>query len=114
MPISEINDFPIEVNDIITFIKVLVMETTQYQALVSNDWLSKNNAILNWTTQELQLSQNGQHTQIPATCDYFKPNNITISALLIDLEKKKLKPTWEAYQVLWADVDHNKLLPILT
>ncbi|KAG9303805.1 hypothetical protein G9A89_018702 [Geosiphon pyriformis] len=33
MPIGEIDNFPIEVNGIITFIKVLVMEATQYQAL---------------------------------------------------------------------------------
>ncbi|KAG9291867.1 hypothetical protein G9A89_012152 [Geosiphon pyriformis] len=93
MPIGEIDNFPIEVNSIITPIKVLVMEATQYQALVSNDWLSKNNAILDWTIQELQFSQNGQHTQVPAMCGHFKPNN--------------------AYQVLWADVDHNELPPIL-
>ncbi|KAG9292201.1 hypothetical protein G9A89_023921 [Geosiphon pyriformis] len=62
-------------------IKVLVIEATQYQALVGNDWLSKTNTILNWMMQKLQLSQNGQHT--------------------------------EASAVLWADVDHNELLPIL-
>ncbi|KAG9299434.1 hypothetical protein G9A89_009386 [Geosiphon pyriformis] len=33
-PISKIDDFSFEVNDIVTFIKVLVMEATQYQALV--------------------------------------------------------------------------------
>ncbi|KAG9299513.1 hypothetical protein G9A89_020684 [Geosiphon pyriformis] len=66
-PIGEIDDFSIEVNDIIVPIKVLIMKATQYQAL---------------NTQELQLSQNGQHT-------------------------------WEAYQVSWADINHNELLPIL-
>ncbi|KAG9286785.1 hypothetical protein G9A89_012335 [Geosiphon pyriformis] len=45
-PIGKIDDFLIEVNDIITPIKVLVMEATQYQALMGNNWLSKNNAIL--------------------------------------------------------------------
>ncbi|KAG9291609.1 hypothetical protein G9A89_022028 [Geosiphon pyriformis] len=35
------------------------------------------------------------------------------SVPLIDLEEKKPKPTWEAYQVSWADVNYNKLLPIL-
>ncbi|KAG9295768.1 hypothetical protein G9A89_008996 [Geosiphon pyriformis] len=99
-PIGKINDFPIEVNDIITPIKVLVIEATQYQALVDNDWLSKNNAVLDWTTQELQLSQNGQHTRVLTMCGHFKPNNITTSVLLINLEEKKLKPTWKAYQVL--------------
>ncbi|KAG9288338.1 hypothetical protein G9A89_021369 [Geosiphon pyriformis] len=57
----QIDDFPIEINGIIVPIKVLVMNATQYQALVGNDWLSKTNAMLNWTTQELIFSQNGQH-----------------------------------------------------
>ncbi|KAG9287847.1 hypothetical protein G9A89_017442 [Geosiphon pyriformis] len=44
--IGKIDDFPIEVNDIIVPIKVLVMEATQYQALIGNDWLSKTNVTL--------------------------------------------------------------------
>ncbi|KAG9301762.1 hypothetical protein G9A89_003309 [Geosiphon pyriformis] len=52
-PIGEIDDFPIEVNNIIVLIKVLMMEATQYQALVDNDWLSKINAVFNWMTQKL-------------------------------------------------------------
>ncbi|KAG9304417.1 hypothetical protein G9A89_019979 [Geosiphon pyriformis] len=35
------------------------------------------------------------------------------STPLIEFEKEKMKPIWEAYQILWADVDHNELLPIL-
>ncbi|KAG9294868.1 hypothetical protein G9A89_003208 [Geosiphon pyriformis] len=110
-PIGKINDFSIEVNGIIVPIKVLVMEATQYQALVGNNWLSKTNTMLNWMTQELVLSQNSQYTQVPATCSHFKATNTT--ALLIDLEEEKPKPTWEVYQVLWADKEHNKLPPIL-
>ncbi|KAG9285386.1 hypothetical protein G9A89_010861 [Geosiphon pyriformis] len=60
--ISEIDDLPIEVNSIIMPIKVLVIKAIQYQALVGNDWLSKTNATLDWTTQKLQISQNSQHT----------------------------------------------------
>ncbi|KAG9301714.1 hypothetical protein G9A89_016785 [Geosiphon pyriformis] len=112
MPIGEIDNFSIEVNDIITPIKVLVIEATQYQALVGNDWLSKNNVVLNWTIQELQLSQNGQHMQVLTMCGHFKSNNVTTLALLIDLKKEKLKLTWEVYQVSWTDIDHNKLPPI--
>ncbi|KAG9295662.1 hypothetical protein G9A89_002980 [Geosiphon pyriformis] len=89
--ISEIDDFPFEVNGIVTPIKVLVMEAIQYQALIGNNWLSKANATLDWNTQELQL----------------------IEKLLIELEEKKKKPTWEAYQVLWADEEHNELPLIL-
>ncbi|KAG9288461.1 hypothetical protein G9A89_015667 [Geosiphon pyriformis] len=87
-PIGKIDNFPFKVNSIIISIKVLVIKATQYQALVSNDWLSKTNT-------ELQLSQNGQQTYVPATCDYFK-TTYTL-APLIELEEKKAKPIWEAY-----------------
>ncbi|KAG9307222.1 hypothetical protein G9A89_017050 [Geosiphon pyriformis] len=90
-PIGEIDDFPIEINGIIVPIKVLVMDATQYQALVSNDWLFKTNAMLDWTTQELILSQNGRHTRVPAMCGHFKTINNT--APLIDFDEEKLKPT---------------------
>ncbi|KAG9292863.1 hypothetical protein G9A89_016225 [Geosiphon pyriformis] len=62
------------------------------------------------TTQELQLSVNGQHTCVPAMCGHFKiPSR---KELLIELEEEK-KPIWEAFQVSWADADHNELLLIL-
>ncbi|KAG9287426.1 hypothetical protein G9A89_023798 [Geosiphon pyriformis] len=38
---------------------------------------------------------------------------ITTTTPLIELEKEKKKSTWEAYQVLWTDTDHNKLPLIL-
>ncbi|KAG9302978.1 hypothetical protein G9A89_022638 [Geosiphon pyriformis] len=85
-PISKIDDFPFEVNGIVTSIKVLVIEATQYQALVDNNWLSKVNAMLDWNTQELQLMYQSQHIHVPAT----------------------------SYQVSWADEEHNELLPILS
>ncbi|KAG9289380.1 hypothetical protein G9A89_007941 [Geosiphon pyriformis] len=44
--IGEIDDFSFEINGIIVPIKVLVMEATQYQTLVGNDWLIKTHAIL--------------------------------------------------------------------
>ncbi|KAG9294923.1 hypothetical protein G9A89_003263 [Geosiphon pyriformis] len=94
-PISEINDFPFKVNGIITLIKVI--ETTQYQAL---------------NTQELQLTYQGQYIRVPVMCGHFKTP--PKEKLLIELEKEKEKPTWKAYQVSWADVDHNKLPPILS
>ncbi|KAG9287932.1 hypothetical protein G9A89_017527 [Geosiphon pyriformis] len=92
--IGEIDDFSFEVNGIITPIKVLT------------------NVILDWMMQKLQLSQNSQHTHVPAMCDYFKPTNMP--APLIKFKKEEKKPTWEAYQVSWADEDHNKLVPILS
>ncbi|KAG9286514.1 hypothetical protein G9A89_014680 [Geosiphon pyriformis] len=33
---------------------------------------------------------------------------------LINFEEEKPKPTWEAYQVSWADKEHNELPPILS
>ncbi|KAG9306236.1 hypothetical protein G9A89_016140 [Geosiphon pyriformis] len=89
--IGKIDDFPFEINGIIISIKVLVIETTQYQTLVRNDWLSKTNVILDWTTQELQLSQNGQHTCVPATCGHFKLTNMP--TLLIKFKEEEKKPT---------------------
>ncbi|KAG9290494.1 hypothetical protein G9A89_002469 [Geosiphon pyriformis] len=49
-PISKIDDFPFEVNGIVTSIKVLVIEATQYQALIGKNWLSKVNMTLDWNT----------------------------------------------------------------
>ncbi|KAG9285149.1 hypothetical protein G9A89_004364 [Geosiphon pyriformis] len=44
--IGEIDNFPFEINGIQIPTKVLVIEATQYQALVRNNWLSKANATL--------------------------------------------------------------------
>ncbi|KAG9299979.1 hypothetical protein G9A89_009707 [Geosiphon pyriformis] len=87
-PIGEIDNLFIKVNDIIIPIKVL-------------------------NTQELQINQNDQHICIPIMCGHFKPI-ITSLTPLIKLEEEEKKPTWEVYQVFWADIKHNKLLPILS
>ncbi|KAG9299617.1 hypothetical protein G9A89_020788 [Geosiphon pyriformis] len=75
------------------------MEAMQYQALVDNNWLFKIN--------------NNQHTHVPATCDYFKPITTPL-APLIKFEEEEKKPIWKAYQVFWANKNHNKLLLILS
>ncbi|KAG9294807.1 hypothetical protein G9A89_008499 [Geosiphon pyriformis] len=62
-PIRKIDNFLFKINGIQIPTKVLIIETTQYQALVGNDWLLKTNATLNWNTQELQLMFNRQHAQ---------------------------------------------------
>ncbi|KAG9300342.1 hypothetical protein G9A89_011415 [Geosiphon pyriformis] len=110
--IGEIDNLSIEVNSIIVPVKILVMEATQYQALVGNNWLFKTNTILNWTIQELQFSQNSQHIQVPAMYGHFKA--LLRDRPLIKLEEEKEKPTWEAYQVSWTDENHNKLPLILS
>ncbi|KAG9302894.1 hypothetical protein G9A89_022310 [Geosiphon pyriformis] len=83
-PIGEINNFPFEVNDIVTPIKVLVMEATQYQALVGNDWLFKVNATLDWNTQELQLTNKRKG-------------------------KQKEELTWETDDLTWTNNDESEL-----
>ncbi|KAG9288090.1 hypothetical protein G9A89_017685 [Geosiphon pyriformis] len=108
-PIGEMDNFPFEINGIQIPTKVLVMEATQYQALVENDWLSKANATLDWNTQELQLTFNGQHARVPATCGHFK--NQRTKKLLIEFEDISMPPTIETYQVLWADDYRIELLP---
>ncbi|KAG9290350.1 hypothetical protein G9A89_007081 [Geosiphon pyriformis] len=72
LPHSEIDSFPFEINDIVIPTKVLVIDTTQYQALVGNNWLTKANATLDWTTQELLINYNDYQTRIPATCGHFQ------------------------------------------
>ncbi|KAG9296594.1 hypothetical protein G9A89_015186 [Geosiphon pyriformis] len=50
LPHGKIDSFLFEINSIVILTKVLVMDATQYQALVGNDWLTKANATLDWTT----------------------------------------------------------------
>ncbi|KAG9297090.1 hypothetical protein G9A89_019371 [Geosiphon pyriformis] len=111
MLIGEINEFLFKINGLIMSIKVLVMEVIQYQALVDNNWLFKTNTILDWTTQELQFSQNSQHMQVPVMCEHFKV--FSRNQLLIELKEVKEKPIWKVYQVFWTNENHNKLPPIL-
>ncbi|KAG9304191.1 hypothetical protein G9A89_019753 [Geosiphon pyriformis] len=93
--IGEIDNFSFEINGIQIPTKVLVMEATQYQALVRNNWLSKANATLNWNTQELQLTFNGQHARVPAMCRHFK--NQRTEEPLIEFEDISMPPTIEIY-----------------
>ncbi|KAG9297618.1 hypothetical protein G9A89_011133 [Geosiphon pyriformis] len=69
---GKIDSFPFEINSIVIPTKVLVMNATQYQALVGNDWLTKANATLDWTTQELLINYNGHQAKISATCGHFQ------------------------------------------
>ncbi|KAG9304199.1 hypothetical protein G9A89_019761 [Geosiphon pyriformis] len=48
------------------------------------------------------------HTRTLATCGHFKPSN---AQPLIEFKKETRKSIWEAYQVLWANQDHNELPP---
>ncbi|KAG9288717.1 hypothetical protein G9A89_004336 [Geosiphon pyriformis] len=99
--IEKIDNFPFEINGIQISTKVLIIETTQYQVLIENDWLVKANAILNWNIQELQITFNRQYAQVLATCRHFKTQGS--EQPLIEFKDTLSLPTLKAYQVSWAD-----------
>ncbi|KAG9292263.1 hypothetical protein G9A89_009075 [Geosiphon pyriformis] len=70
-PVGEIDDFLFSIDGITISVKVLVMDAPQYQALIGNNWLLKANANLNWETQKLKISYQGQYTIVPATYSTF-------------------------------------------
>ncbi|KAG9288316.1 hypothetical protein G9A89_021347 [Geosiphon pyriformis] len=105
-PVGEIDNFPFTLDGITIPVKVLVMDVPQYQALVGNDWLQKANANLNWETQELTISYQGQHAQVPATCGTF--NKCSEKALAFEFEPEEKKPLIKTFMALgstsnWAD-----------
>ncbi|KAG9291954.1 hypothetical protein G9A89_004892 [Geosiphon pyriformis] len=105
-PVGEIDNFPFTLNGITIPTEILVMDAPQYQALVRNDWLQKANAKLDWETQELQISYQGQHAQVPTTCGIF--NKHSEKALAFEFEPEEEKPIIETFMALgsmsnWAD-----------
>ncbi|KAG9285511.1 hypothetical protein G9A89_006499 [Geosiphon pyriformis] len=105
-PVGEIDNFPFTLDRIIISVKILVMNTPQYQALIRNNWLQKANANLNWETQELTISYQGQHTQVSVTCDTF--NKCSEKAPAFEFELEEEKPIIETFMALgstsnWAD-----------
>ncbi|KAG9307506.1 hypothetical protein G9A89_017336 [Geosiphon pyriformis] len=100
--VGEINNFPFTIDGITIPIKVLVMDTPQYQALVGNDWLLMANAKLDWKTQELKILYQEQYTIISATSPVF------------EFEKKKKMPLTETYMALrstsnWAEKTEQEI-----
>ncbi|KAG9296927.1 hypothetical protein G9A89_006882 [Geosiphon pyriformis] len=105
-PVGEIDNFPFTINRITIPVKVLVMDALQYQALIGNNWLQKANANLNWETQELTISYQEQHAQIPATCGTF--NKCSEKAPAFEFELEEEKPIIKTFMALgstsnWAD-----------
>ncbi|KAG9294253.1 hypothetical protein G9A89_021612 [Geosiphon pyriformis] len=117
-PISKIDDLPIKINGIIVLIKVLIMKATQYQALVGNDWLSKMNATLDWNTQELQLSQNGNMWPLQDYQYHGSTNRLRgrktktyLESLLSDNNgkgKQTNELTWETNDLTWTDNEQKE------
>ncbi|KAG9301659.1 hypothetical protein G9A89_016729 [Geosiphon pyriformis] len=105
-PVGEIDDFSFSIDGITIPVKVLIMDAPQYQALVGNDWLLKTNANLNWKTQELKISYQGQYTIVPAICGTF--NKRSKKAPVFEFEEEKEMPLTEIYMALestsnWAE-----------
>ncbi|KAG9297442.1 hypothetical protein G9A89_020843 [Geosiphon pyriformis] len=97
-PVGEIDNFLFTLDRITIPIKVLVMNTPQYQALVRNDWLQKTNAKLDWKTQELQISYQRQYVQVPATCGTF--NKCSEKAPAFEFESEEEKPIIKTFMAL--------------
>ncbi|KAG9299855.1 hypothetical protein G9A89_003399 [Geosiphon pyriformis] len=98
-PVGEIDNFPFTIDGITISVKVLVMDAPQYQALIKNDWLLKTNANLDWETQELKISYQGQYTIVFAICE---------KAPVFEFEEEKEMPLTETYMALrstsnWAE-----------
>ncbi|KAG9285585.1 hypothetical protein G9A89_008562 [Geosiphon pyriformis] len=105
-PVGEIDNFLFTIDGITIPVKVLVIDAPQYQALVGNDWLQKANAKLDWKTQELQISYQGQHARVLATCGTF--NKHSEKALAFEFKPEEKKPIIEIFMALrstsnWAD-----------
>ncbi|KAG9301123.1 hypothetical protein G9A89_012506 [Geosiphon pyriformis] len=97
-PVGEIDNFPFTLDGITIPVKVLIMDALQYQALVGNDWLQKANANLNWETQELTISYQGQHARVPAICGTFNKCSEKVPAF--EFESEEEKPILETFMTL--------------
>ncbi|KAG9304357.1 hypothetical protein G9A89_019919 [Geosiphon pyriformis] len=97
-PVEEIDNFPFTINGITIPVKVLVINAPQYQALVGNNWLLKANANLDWETQELKISYQGQHTIVSATYGTF--NKQSKKASVFKFEEEKEMPLIKTYMAL--------------
>ncbi|KAG9297327.1 hypothetical protein G9A89_003989 [Geosiphon pyriformis] len=94
-PVGEIDNFSFIIDEIIISIKVLVMNTSQYQAFVENNWLLKTNANLDWETQKLKISYQEQYTRVPAICSTFNKKSKKI--LVFEFEEEKKLPITKTF-----------------
>ncbi|KAG9302122.1 hypothetical protein G9A89_020556 [Geosiphon pyriformis] len=113
LPHDEIDSFPFKINGIVISTKVLVMDATQYQVLVGNDWLTKANATLDWTTQELLINYNGHQAKIPAICGHFQKPSAN-QRPTFEFEENPALPAIETYQLSWADDQRTRLPAVPT
>ncbi|KAG9286239.1 hypothetical protein G9A89_014225 [Geosiphon pyriformis] len=111
-PVREINNFLFTINGITISVKVLVMNASQYQALIGNDWLFKTNANLDWKTQKLKILYQEQYIRVLATCSTF--NKKSEKAPVFEFEKKKELPVTETFMALestsnWAEETEQEI-----
>ncbi|KAG9298994.1 hypothetical protein G9A89_020307 [Geosiphon pyriformis] len=93
LPYGKIDSFPFKINDIIIPTKVLVINATQYQAL-------------------LLINYNGHQARILAICGHFqKPS--TNQRPTFKFEKNPALPAIKTYQLSWADDQRTGLPAIL-
>ncbi|KAG9288064.1 hypothetical protein G9A89_017659 [Geosiphon pyriformis] len=97
-PVGEIDNFLFTLDGITIPVKVFVMNAPQYQALVGNDWLQKANVKLDWKTQKLQISYQGQHARVSATCGTF--NKCSKKAPAFEFEPEEEKPIIKTFMAL--------------
>ncbi|KAG9286218.1 hypothetical protein G9A89_014204 [Geosiphon pyriformis] len=100
--VREIDNFPFTINGITIPVKVLVMDALQYQT----------NANLDWKTQELKISYQGQYTKIPAICDIF--NKRFEKASVFEFKEKKKLPITKTFMALgltssWAEKTEQEI-----
>ncbi|KAG9303361.1 hypothetical protein G9A89_013687 [Geosiphon pyriformis] len=93
-PVGEIDNFPFTIDGIIIPVKVLVMNTPQYQAL------------------ELKISYQGQYTIVPAICGTF--NKQSEKAPAFEFEEEKEIPITKTYMALrsasnWAEETEQEI-----
>ncbi|KAG9291645.1 hypothetical protein G9A89_022064 [Geosiphon pyriformis] len=96
-PIGKINDFLFEVNGIVTSIKVLVMEATQYQALretIDQTGEGERKAYqVSWMNEE--------HNELLPILSWDDNNK--------GKEKQKEELIWETDDLTWTDNDKSEL-----
>ncbi|KAG9296052.1 hypothetical protein G9A89_011904 [Geosiphon pyriformis] len=76
----------------------LILDSGLAETLVGNDWLLKANANLNWETQELKISYQGQYTIVLAICGIF--NKQSEKAPVFEFEEEKEMPLIKTYMAL--------------
>ncbi|KAG9298901.1 hypothetical protein G9A89_015923 [Geosiphon pyriformis] len=111
-PVGEIDNFSFTINGITIPVKVLVIDTPQYQALVRNNWLLKANANLDWKTQELKILYQKQYTKVLITCGTF--NKKSEKAPVFEFKEEKELLITKTFMALkspsnWAKKTEQKL-----